>query len=156
MEKSFYKVITDRVEKLLCDNGFKRETNENTEYFTGDNYAVMVDYNEETQCVELKSAALNNGDTADFGVMSSWLLTNESDDRDKLSIANDFEDSLSELIGIKESLCRQSRQRPKLLTSALWQRDSLICTPLIKTHIRKTSQPMTSFYTISFSTISQL
>ncbi|MEE1144448.1 MAG: hypothetical protein UHT63_03715 [Acutalibacteraceae bacterium] len=103
MEKSFYKVITDRVAKLLCDNGFKRETNENTEYFTGDNYAVMVDYNEETQCVELKSAALNNGDTADFGVMSSWLLTNESDDRDKLSIANDFEDSLSELIGIKAS-----------------------------------------------------
>lgn len=103
MEKSFYKVISDRVAKLLCDNGFKREKSENTEYFTGEKFAVMVDYNEGTQCIELKSAQLSDSDTADFAVMSSWLLTDESDDNDKKSIANDFEDSLSELIGIKTS-----------------------------------------------------
>ena len=101
MEKVFYKAVTDRIESLLTANGFAKQTSENNDCFTNENYAVTIEYNETEKLLELKKARLAEGDTSDFSVMSSWILTEESNERDIVSIANDFEDSLSELIGIK-------------------------------------------------------
>lgn len=103
MERSFYKSITEKVDGLLNANGFVRKTDEQTEYYTGTDYAVMIDYNEQSGLIELKSARLEENESSDFKVMSSWLLNEESTQKDMDSIASDFVDSLSELIGIKTS-----------------------------------------------------
>ena len=103
MERAFYKTVTDKVDELLTANGFTRNTEGDIEYYTNADYAVRIEYNEESKLLELKNAPLQEGESSDFKVMSSWLLDENSDDRDKNSIANDFVDSLSELIGIKTS-----------------------------------------------------
>ncbi len=104
MEKSFYKSVTDKVEELLLNNGYEKKSENDSEYYTGKGNAFVVEYNEQNKLLELKVAAISGEEEESaFRVMSSWLLTDESDERDLKSIGNDFEDSLSEFIGIKTS-----------------------------------------------------
>lgn len=104
MDKTAYKVITDGVFKVLKDKNFKIEKFEKGEYFTDGSKAFIIDYDDEKKLIILKTALLQEGEGVDWSVLSSWLMDENAEDRDKISIKNDFCDAVLETLGIKASV----------------------------------------------------
>lgn len=104
MEKSNYKIITDGVYEVLKSKNYKIEKFEKGEYFTDSKRAFMIDYNEDKKLIVLKTAVLQEGEGVDWREISSWLFDENSDDKDKNGIKNDFCDSVLESLGDKASV----------------------------------------------------
>lgn len=104
MDKANYQVITDGIFNVLKDKDFKKETFEKGEYFTNGKKAFMIDYDEDKKLIYLKAAQLEEDKGVEWHEVSSWLFDENTDDRDKETIKNDFSDSCLEQIGAKASV----------------------------------------------------
>ncbi len=104
MEKSNYKVIIDGVFEVLKPKNFKIEKFDKGEYFSNSERAFMIDYNEEKKLIVLKTAVLQEGTGVEWKELSSWLFDENSDDKDKNGIKNDFCDSVLETLGDKAGI----------------------------------------------------
>jgi hypothetical protein len=102
MEKTVYQYIYDQVGKFLSEHGFKAET-DGVDYFSDGTRAVCIEYDDAAGLLKLKSAQLEEGQSVVWHEMSSWLFSDKSDDRDKKSIANDYIDTLSKMLDVKNS-----------------------------------------------------
>lgn len=104
MDKSNYQVIFDGIFNALKDKDFKKESFEKGDYLTNGKKAFMIDYDESKKLIYLKSAVLEEDKGVEFHEVSSWLFDENTDDRDKETIKNDFCDSCLEQIGAKASV----------------------------------------------------
>lgn len=101
MDKANYQVIFDGIFNVLKDKGFKKESFEKGEYLSNGKKAFLVDYNEDKKLIYLKSAQLEEDKGVEWSEVSSWLFDENTEDRDKETIKNDFCDSCLEQIGAK-------------------------------------------------------
>ncbi|MBQ2677016.1 MAG: hypothetical protein IJF54_06435 [Clostridia bacterium] len=111
MDKSNYLIITEAVEKLLFEKGFKLSSDESLEYYSNGEKAVMIEYDAKGLLC-LKSATLQEGQGVEWKVMSSWAMDEKTPDRDKSSIANDFIDSINDFMGVKLTQTRTQVDLP--------------------------------------------
>lgn len=103
MDKQFYSKITEIVEATLNEKGFSLKTDDGVEYYSDDKRAFSIEYNESSKLIELKCALLKEGEGVSFKTVSSWILDENSDERDMTSIGNDFSDTVLEQLGIKST-----------------------------------------------------
>lgn len=99
-----YKIIIDGIFEAVKEKGFKKEKFEKGEYLTDGKRAFMIDYDDEKQLISLKTAFLEEGEGVDWKELSSWLMGEDASDKDKLSIKNDFVDTIHEQLGIKAGI----------------------------------------------------
>ena len=99
-----YKIISNGVFEVLKDKDFKIETFEKGEYFSNGQNAFMIDFDNEKSLISLKTAILEEGEGVEFKELSSWLLADDADDRNKESIKNDFVDTVLETLGTKATV----------------------------------------------------
>lgn len=104
MDKANYQIITDGIFNVLKEKNFKIEKFDKGEYFSDGKKAFMIDYDDEKQLISLKTAVLTEGEGVDWKELSSWLMGEDANDRDKESIKNDFCDSVLEQLGAKASV----------------------------------------------------
>ena len=91
----------DGIFNVLKDKGFKKESFEKGEYLTNGKKAFLVDYDEDKKLIYLKTAQLEEDKGVEWSEVSSWLFDENTEDRDKETIKNDFCDSCLEQIGAK-------------------------------------------------------
>lgn len=101
MDKQFYAIVTNAVEKALTSKGYTFKQDGELEYFSDDKRAFMIEYDEEKKLILLKSAVLNEGEGVDFKTVSSWYLDETYAEPDLISIGNDFSDTIYEQLGEK-------------------------------------------------------
>lgn len=101
MDKNFYAVVTDEVQKALSSKGYTLKNDGDLEYFSDDKRAFTIEYDEEKKLLLLKSAVLNEGEGVDFKTVSSWYLDENAAESDLKSIGNDFSDTVLEQLGEK-------------------------------------------------------
>ncbi len=104
MDKNNYKVISDGVYEVLKPKNYKIEKYEMGEYFSDSKRAFMIDYDESKKLIVLKTAVLQENESVEWREVSSWLFDENSDDKDKNGIKNDFCDSVLETLGDKAGL----------------------------------------------------
>lgn len=113
--KEVFDVINKQVEPILKESGFKtlqpdgikanelplKVTDEFYEIaYQSDKYGVAVRWDPTTKKMTLNCSELVDAKDGVYGEISLWLFDEErNDDRDAKSIANDFEDSLTERFG---------------------------------------------------------
>lgn len=102
MNVEAYNLIIDTIAKLLEAKQFKPVDLEDGSYFTNGAIAVRVQYAPQNELFTLEQNTMS-GDlpAADWKVLSSWIFGKNDDLKTAQSIANDFEDTLRELLGVK-------------------------------------------------------
>ncbi len=103
MDQSNYSLILDTVSALLKEKGFNFVEDDGVSYYSNGQHAVRIEYAEESKQIALQHAVLTEGKGVDWKVASSWLFTEESTEKDQMSIANDFCDSILGFLGLKAS-----------------------------------------------------
>lgn len=103
MENKFYQAACDIVAKTLTDKNFERKNDGDFEYYSDSKRAFTIEYDADKKLIMLKSAVLREGEDVDFNVVSSWMLEESAEERDLISIGNDFSDTVLEQLGEKAS-----------------------------------------------------
>lgn len=104
-----YNLIIETISKLLEAKQFKAVDLSDGSYFTNGTVAVKVCYSDDRELFTLEQTAMD-GETPseDWKTLSSWLFAADAPVKEAQSIANDFEDSLREFLGVKPSVSRTS------------------------------------------------
>ena len=104
-----YNLIIDTIKPLLDNRKFKTIDTDTGSYFTGENMAIRVTFDEDKSLFCLEQAGLDGEEVAgEWKTLSSWLFESSSKPQEAKSIANDFEDSLREALGIKPTVQKKS------------------------------------------------
>ncbi len=102
MNVEAYNLIIDTISKLLEAKQYKAVDTEQGSYFTDGTAAVRVRYDADRELFCLEQAVMEGENPAEsWKVLSSWLFGKDAPIRDAKSIANDFEDTLREFLGVK-------------------------------------------------------
>ena len=109
MDTQAYERILAKIEPLLKERGFHRETVQELDCFLGKDRAFSVIYKEENHLFVLRTAELEEGEGIVWTELSSWLYDEHSVPSDADSIGADFEDSIKQQLGIRENLQRNNR-----------------------------------------------
>lgn len=109
MNVEAYNLIIETLSKLLDAKEFKAVDLDNSSYFTNGTVAVKVCYDDARELFTLEHSVME-GDTpsTDWKTLSSWLFAADAPVKDAKSIANDFEDSLREFLGVKPATAKTS------------------------------------------------
>jgi hypothetical protein len=108
-----YNLIIDTISKLLEAKNFKVTDTENGSYFANEATAVRVRYDEERELFYLEQSPLQDGaPSGDWKALSSWLFANNAPVKEAKSIANDFEDTLREILGVKPTTVKATSTLP--------------------------------------------
>lgn len=109
MNVEAYNLIIETISHLLEAKQFKAVDMEDGSYFTNGTVAVKVCYVDDRELFTLEHTVME-GDTpsADWKTLSSWLFAANAPVKDAQSIANDFEDSLREFLGVKPTTGKTS------------------------------------------------
>ena len=107
MNTEAYNLIIDTISRLLDAKQYKAVDLENGSYFTDGNAAVRVRYDEDHELFYLEQAVMDGEKPAEsWKILSSWLFGKDAPIKDAKSIANDFEDTLREFLGVKPSTAK--------------------------------------------------
>ncbi len=104
-----YNLIIETISKLLDAKDFKAVDLADGSYFTNGTVAVKVCYDDARELFTLEHSVME-GETpsTDWKTLSSWLFAANAPVKDAKSIANDFEDSLREFLGVKPATAKTS------------------------------------------------
>lgn len=102
MNVEAYNLIIDTIAPLLEAKKFSAVDGEDGSYFTNGTLAVKVTYNDGRELFTLEHTTMD-GETpdTDWKTLTSWLFANNAPVKEAKSIANDFEDTLREFLGVK-------------------------------------------------------
>ncbi len=104
-----YNLIIETISKILEAKEFKAVDLENSSYFTNGTAAVKVCYDDARELFTLEHSVMEgDAPSADWKTLSSWLFAADAPLKDAKSIANDFEDSLREFLGVKPATAKTS------------------------------------------------
>ncbi len=109
MNVEAYNLIIETISKILDAKNFKPVDLDDGSYFTNGTVAVKVCYNDDRELFTLEHSVMD-GDTpsTDWKTLSSWLFAANAPVKEAKSIANDFEDSLREFLGVKPATAKTS------------------------------------------------
>ena len=107
MNTEAYNLIIDTISHILEAKKFHPVDLENGSYFTDGTVAVRVRYNQDNEQFYLEQTTMD-GETpaAEWKVLSSWLFGKDEQVKQAKSIANDFEDTLREFLGVKPATAK--------------------------------------------------
>ncbi len=109
MNAEAYNLIIETISKLLDAKDFKAVDLEDGSYFTNGTVAVKVCYADDRELFTLEHTAMDgDAPSTDWKTLSSWLFASNAPLKDAQSIANDFEDSLREFLGVKPATAKTS------------------------------------------------
>ncbi len=99
-----YNLIIDTISSLLIAKNFNPVDTAEGSYFTNGTLAVKVCYSQERELFTLEHTTMD-GETPsdDWKTLTSWLFAANAPVKEARSIANDFEDTLREFLGVKPS-----------------------------------------------------
>ena len=107
MNVEAYNLIIDTISKLLEAKQYKAVDTEQGSYFTDGTAAVRVRYDADHELFYLEQTVMEGEVPAEsWKVLSSWLFGKDAPIRDAKSIANDFEDTLREFLGVKPATAK--------------------------------------------------
>ena len=118
--KQAFDLITEKVEEELKKTGFNKEKvasdndNELVSLFTSENVAYSVHYTVDKQLMELRTCGMtaDEGPDNDWKTLATWLYDDSTNDqKDAMSIANDFVEGVSGTVAIKRA--KQSKTKKK-------------------------------------------
>lgn len=105
MNAEAYNLIIETISNLLDAKQFRPVDQEDGSYFTNGTLAVRVQYDENRELFLLEQAAMEGEQPGtEWKTLSSWLFASDAPVKEAKSIANDFEDSLREFLGIKPTV----------------------------------------------------
>ncbi len=105
MNVEAYNLIIDTISTLLTAKQFKPVDLEDGSYFTNGTLAVRVQYAPSSELFTLEQTTMvDDIPSTDWKVLSSWIFAKSDDLKTAKSIANDFEDTLRELLGVKPTV----------------------------------------------------
>ncbi len=102
MENSSYQYVLQTIEPFLKDSGFEFVAGE-VEHYSNGARAFRVEYDEGAELLKLRTAVLEEGADVVWTDLSSWLFTEQSDKRDLTNIANDYLDTLQNMLSVKSA-----------------------------------------------------
>lgn len=102
MNVEAYNLIIDTISSLLNAKGFHPVDTEEGSYFTNDTVAVKVCYSDDRELFTLEHSVMDgDAPASDWKTLTSWLFAKDAPAKEAKSIANDFEDTLREFLGVK-------------------------------------------------------
>ena len=107
MNVEAYNLIIDTISHILASKKYHPVDLEQGSYFTDGTAAVRVRYDEEHELFYLEQAVMEGETPAEsWKILSSWLFGKDAPVKDAKSIANDFEDTLREFLGVKPATAK--------------------------------------------------
>jgi hypothetical protein len=109
MNHEAYNLIIDTISKLLEAKNFQAVDLEDGSYFTDQKSAIRVRYDEDRELFYLEQTTMSEEKPSeDWKSLSSWLFANNAPVKEAKSIANDFEDTLREFLGVKPTVIKNT------------------------------------------------
>lgn len=104
-----YNLIIETISKILEAKEFKAVDLSDGSYFTNGTVAVKVCYDDARELFTLEHSVMEEeAPSTDWKILSSWLFAADAPVKEAKSIANDFEDSLREFLGVKPATAKTS------------------------------------------------
>lgn len=113
MDTVTYKKIAVKLTGFFNSLNFNKIESDEGEIFANDVKAFKISYDVAKKQVSLGVADVLDNGVGSFTVMSSWLFDESSNDRDVNSIANDFEDSVRNVLGCKVNIGANGVELPR-------------------------------------------
>ncbi len=109
MNVEAYNLIIDTISHILEAKQFRAVDGEQSSYFTNGTAAIRVRYDADHELFYLEQAVMDGEVPAEsWKILSSWLFGKDASLKDAKSIANDFEDTLREFLGVKPATAKTS------------------------------------------------
>ncbi len=117
LEKA-YEIIIEEMKPLFDEQGFKPEKSEDGEAYVSDKKAVKIGFDEKKKMFSIYLADVQEGKIGDFSELSTWLFSDDYEEKDARSIGADFKDTLEEVLGIKKAAFNARRSQIDLPSKA--------------------------------------
>ncbi len=102
-----YNLIIDTISTILEAKKYHAVDEEQGSYFTDGTAAVRVRYDQEQQQFYLEQTTMDGeAPQQDWKILSGWLFAKDENVKQAKSIANDFEDTLREFLGVKPATAK--------------------------------------------------
>ena len=98
LDNKIYSAVINEMAPFFEENGFKSQGG----VFSNETKAFKVEYDEEKKVFVLLSADVTEGELA-FSAVTSYLFTEEHNEKDAVSVGIDFVDSARKAIGVKSA-----------------------------------------------------
>ncbi len=109
MNVEAYNLIIETISKLLDAKKYHPVDLEDGSYFTDGTAAIRVRYDQDRELFYLEQTTMEGeAPSAEWKVLSNWLFAKDAPVKDAASIANDFEDSLREFLGVKPTTAKNT------------------------------------------------
>lgn len=109
MNAEAYNLIIETISHLLESKKFHAVDLEQGSYFTNGTVAIRVHYDSAKELFCLEQTAMEEEQPAEnWQTLSSWLFAADASPKEAKSIANDFEDSLREFLGVKPTVQKKT------------------------------------------------
>ncbi len=97
MENKSYDVIIKEMSSFFTENGFEAKDG----IYTNGQRAIKIEYDEAKQIYNMSMAAVTEGETGEYKVLSSYLFDESQNEADAVSVGIDFVDTAKKAMGIK-------------------------------------------------------
>ncbi|MBR4869109.1 MAG: hypothetical protein IKU10_08120 [Clostridia bacterium] len=107
MNADAYNLIIDTISHILEAKQYHAVDTDQGSYFTNGTAAIRVRYNEDHELFYLEQAVMEGEAPGEsWKILSSWLFGKDAPLKEAKSIANDFEDTLREFLGVKPAAAK--------------------------------------------------
>ena len=111
MNTEAYNLIIDTISHILEAKKFHPVDLEDGSYFTDGTVALRVRYDEGNEQFYLEQTTMDgDAPAAEWKTLSGWLFAKDEQVKQAKSIANDFEDTLREFLGVKPATAKTTTE----------------------------------------------